>query len=819
MLHDFKLAARSLTRSPVLSVTIIAILAVTIGANTAIFSVLEALLLRPLPMHEPERLVRLHESFPSDGGSDERVLPLANTTLMQWRENNTVFTGIAGATGGSVTMTGRGDPQFVPTARITANFLAVLGVQPILGRTFTEEEDRPGGASVALVSHHFWQQTLGGRPEALGQVVIFDGAPVTVIGVMAPGFNHPYRAEVWVPLALAFDPAAPRSHYLYAPARLKPGVTLDQARRAMREMCAQIQKTESAPTNPQGASMRLLHDGFVRDLRPKLIAVAGAAIFVLLIAAANVASLLLARQVERQAETTLRSALGATRGRIIREYLGQSLLLAAVGCGAGILLAVWGTPLLYNLSPMADRGFGFGGFALNEFNTQVAVDYPVMLAAAAITLLVGFGAGLIPALRTTGRVELRSAIQGSGRSVTLDRGARNLLGMLVVVEIAIALVLLVATSLMVRNFERIIHEPWGLAVDHRTSLSVGFSDRVRPEHAQRIAYAQQAVERLRALPGVLNVTASTVHPLDTGLAAITPEGSRPPASPGYFTTRHRLIFPGYFQELKIPVLRGRAFDATDRADGRLVVVVSESFAKNFWPGEDPIGKRVKRGRPDGTRPWLEVVGVVADTRDLEGNSITDAIGAWYLPYVQHPNAGTDNLSLTLETTVPSETLRASVRSVLAKIDAGIAFTDYHSFERTIGETYLQDQFALLLVSLFGFVGLLLSVLGLYGLLAFQVALRTREFGVRAALGAQKVDLTRLVFRQAGWLVLFGVVAGIGLSVALLRLAGSLLPGLAAADPLVFMFAAAVMTMTAALAGWLPARRAARVDPLEALRAE
>ena len=819
MLHELRLALRSLRHSPILALTIIGILAVSIGANTAIFSVVEALLLRPLPLHEPERLVRLYETFPAAAGGDERVVALANLTLRQWREGNTVFSGIGGATAGNFTLTGHGEPRYVAAALVTSNLLPVLGVKPVLGRTFTDEEDRPGGAHVVILSHQFWQQTLGGRGDVLGQSILLDNTSYTVIGVMAPAFNHPYRAEIWVPIGLTFDAAAPRSNYLYAPARLKPGVTLEQARQAMRELSARLQQAEPSPGNPIGSTMNLLHEGFVRELRPKLIAIAAAAIFVLLIAAANISSLLLARQIERQAETSIRSALGASRSRIIGEFILQSFLLAAAGCAAGLLLAVWGTPLLYSFSPMADRGFGFGNFALNEFNTTVQVDYPVLLAAAAVTLIVGFGAGFIPAWRSSRQIDLQSALRGNGRAATLDRGARRTLGTLVAAEIAVALVLLVATSLMTRSFARLVSRPWGLAVENRAAFNVGFSDHVRPTHPERVAYALEAVERLRALPGVTSVTASTTHPLEPGLAAVSPEGAPPPSSLPYYTTRYRLVFPDYFKQMKIPLLRGRAIDETDRAGGRLVTVISESFAKHFWPGQDPIGKRIKRGRLDGPRPWIEVVGVVADTRGLEDDNFQEVVGHWYLPYPQHPTYGTDNLNITLETTVKPESLEAPVRAALTKIDASIAPFSFNSYARTIDELYLQDRFTLLLVSLFGGVGLLLAIIGLYGLLSFQLTLRVREFGVRSALGASQSDLVRLIFRQAAVLIVLGLVAGAGASLALGRLLASQLHDTSAADPLAFAAASALLAVTAAIACYFPARRAARVDPLVALRAD
>jgi len=624
---------------------------------------------------------------------------------------------------------------------------------------------------------------------------------------------------VWIPLAAAFDPAAPRANYLYAPARLRDGVTPGQAAAAMRELCARINAAEPHPANPTGASFRSLHDGFVRDLRPKLVAIAGAAVFVLLIAAANVASLLLARQIQRQAETSLRSALGASRTRIIREFVGQSLLLAGAGLLGGLLLAIWGTPFLWSFSPMADRGYGFGGFALNEFNLEVGINGLALLVGAAVTIVVGFGAGFIPAWRSSRQVDLQGALRGVGRSATLDRGARRMLGTLVVAEIAVALVLLVATSLMARSFAALVNRPWGVATENRLSLTLAFSERVRAQPAQRLDYAQQAMERLAALPGVESVTASNVHPLDPSFAAVTPEGVTPPENPGYFVTRHRLIFADYFRQLGIGLVAGREFTESDRDGGERVVIVSETFARQFWPGQDAIGKRVKRGPATSTQPWLTVVGVVRDTRALETGFRMETVGHWYLPYAQYPGLGTNTLTLTLATAVAPQSLEPAVRAELARIDGNIAPRNFLTFDRTIDETYLQDRFALLLVSLFGLVGLLLAVIGLYGLLTFQLTLRTREFGVRAALGATEASLVALVLRQAVLLVALGLAVGVGAAFGVSRILGAELPALGAGDPVAYLVAAVILATVALLASWLPARRAARADPMTALRSE
>ena len=814
MILELRQALRVLGRAKGFSAVVVLILGLGIGANTAIFSVVRSVLLRPLPFSDPERLVRLYESFGS-GDGDAR-LSLAPLTWQRWREHNEVFEDIAAATGTSLTLGGDGEAQYVPAARVSFNFFSVLGLRPRLGRDFLPEEDQPGAAPVVLLGHGLWQRRFGGQ-DVVGQDVRLDGVPHRIVGVMPESFRHPYRAELWVPLAVRIEPVQASGRFLYAPARLKAGVSVDAARRSMRELCARIEREYPAPTNAREAAVVPLREGFVRELRPKLVAITAAAAFVLLIAGANVASLLLARQVEHDGEAALRAALGATSVRIARGFLLQSLLLSGGGIAAGIVLAAVLTGPLFALSPMASDATGT---AMREFDSSVRIDTPVLLASIATALAVGVGAGLLPAWRASRR-DLRLAAGGLGRGRTLDRGTRRTFAALVVSEIAVAAVLLTATGLMVRSFRNLVDEDWGFGIQDRLAFNVTFSDRLRPEHAQRVAYVEQALERLRALPGVRSALATTpdVVNLGRGLAGIRPEGSTPPAERGYFLVNHRMAFPGYFEDFGIPIVRGRGIEKTDVEGHERVAVVSESFARRHWPGLDPIGRTIRRGRDGDPRPPYVVVGVARDVKGVPDPTDGDVPGTWYLPYAQNPGFLTNDVTFVVHASVTPASLERAVRGALASVDPAIAPYAFDSVERLAGHSYAQDRFALLLVGLFGLLGLVLSALGLYGLLSFQVARRTRELGVRTALGAQGGDILSLVFRDGARLVLPGLVLGLAAAAAVTRLIDNQLHGVRAHDPAAYAAAAVVLAATAALASWLPARRAARVDPMVALRDE
>jgi putative ABC transport system permease protein len=814
MILDLRQALRSLGRARGFSAVVVLILGLGIGANTAIFSVVRAVLLRPLPFAEPERLVRLYESFGT--GQDEAQLSLAPLTWQRWREHNQVFEDIAAATGTNLTLGGQDEAQYVPAARVSFNFLSVLGLQPVRGRNFLQEEDEPGAAPVVLLGHGLWERRFGGA-DVVDQDLLLDGVPHRIVGVMPESFRHPYRAELWVPLAMRIEPVPTTGRFLYAPARLKPGVGLDEARRSMRELCERLEREFPAPANARAAVVAPLREGFVRELRPKLLAITAAAAFVLLIAGANVASLLLARQVEHDPEAALRAALGASRGRLARGFLMQSLLLTAGGIAAGGILAFSLTGPLYSLSPMASDATGN---AMREFDSRVRIDASVLFASIAAALVVGLGAGLLPAWRGS-RHDLRLAAGGIGRGRTLDRGTRRTFAGLVVWEIAVAAVLLTATGLMVRSFRNLIDEDWGFAIQDRLAFSVTFSERLRPEHPQRVAYVEQALERLRALPGVSSATATTpdIINLGRGLAGIRPEGSTPPAQRGYFLVNHRMVFPGFFEDSGIPIGRGRGVERTDLEGHERVAVVSETFVRRHWPGQDPIGKTIRRGRAGDPRPPYVVVGVARDVKGVADPTDGDVPGVWYLPYAQNPGFLSNDVTFVVHASVAPSSLERSIRGALAAVDPGIAPYAFDTVERMAGHSYAQDRFTLLLVGLFGVLGLVLSALGLYGLLSFQVARRTRELGVRAALGAQEGQILGLVFRDGAWLVLPGLALGLAGAAAVTRLLDSQLHGVRAWDPVSYVAAALVLGLSAALASWLPARRAARVDPMVALRNE
>ncbi len=815
MPSDLRHALRSLGKSPGFTAVVLLIVALGVGANSAIFSVVRSLLLRPLPMEDPDRVVRLYERF-SEGG-DEAELNLTYSTWQRWRQYNEVFTDIGAATGESLTLTGRGEAQFVPAARVSSNFFSVLGVHPVIGRDFLPEEDRPGAGPVALIGYGFWQRQFSGSVSAIGRTIDLDGTPHTVIGVLPPSFRHPYRSEVWVPLAMRPGETVIPYYFLYAPARLRPGVTVEQARRAMADLCRRLAKEFPGPNNPRAAFVAPLREGVVREIRPKLLAITAAAACVLLIAGANFASLLLARQIAREGDTGIRFALGASRGRLLREQLAHSLLLAVGGGAAGVLIAYGLIGPLMALSPMAnDRT----GNAMREFDPSIGLDGTLLAVSAGFALLVGLGFGLLPALRGTRGVGA-FAPRGGARSPTLDRGTRRTLNLLVGAEIAAAFLLLTATGLMVKSFRNLLDEPWGFGLDHRLVVNVGFSDRVRPDHAARTAYIEQALERIRALAGVASASATTPDLVFAGrnIASITPAGSTPPAARGYFDTGHFMVFPGYFANAGVPILKGRPIDATDVPGHPRATVVSESFARHFWPGQDPLGKLIRRGRANDTRPPYRVVGVAADVKATTDVGDGELVGRWYLAYAQNPDYMAENVTLVAHTRVPPETLQAVVRRELAAVDPAIAPQGFSTLERLVDDTYVEDRFAALIVGLFGVLGLVLSTAGLYGLLAFQVARRTREIGIRSALGARVADITALVLRHALALVLGGVAAGLVLSIAFSRVLRSQLHHVGAADPTAYVGTALILGAAALLACYFPSRAAARVDPIVALRAE
>ena len=820
MLSDLRFALRSLAKSPGFTVAAVAVLALGIGANTAILSVVQAALLRPLPFPQPDRLVRIYEAF-DDTDTRANTLNLSELTVRQWREHGgDIFADLAGATGSAVTL-GHADgapARTLPAACVTANFFSTLGLLPALGRPFTAEEDRPGGPRVVIISHDFWQRELGGRAEALGQTIILDNNPATVVGIMPEHFRHPYRAEVWVPLAVAFDPAASRRHYLYGVARLRPGITVSQADAAIRRLCASVKASAPDPLNPRRAYVRPLREGFITDLQPKLLAIAGAAFCALLIAAANFAGLLLARSIAREGELAIRAALGAGRGRLVRGLLAQALVLAALGTATGLLLAAWLTPALVALSP---EGSDATGSAMREFDYAVRLDWPVFAFATGALLLAG-GFGLLPAWRGA-RTDLRTAMNSGSRSATLDRGTRRLLSALVVGEIAAAAVLRVGAVTLTQYFTRLVQEPWGFTIEPRLTFNTSLPDHLFATPEARLQVLNRTLAELRALPGVRSASITLPHPIYAAreLFSNNPEGAPPPEPRGFNLAYFRATTPGYFATAGQALLHGRDFTDADRSDTDRVCIVNESFARRYWPGQDALGKRVKLGRLDGPRPWFKIVGVAADTKVIADPNDGEVNGTLCFPLAQvlALSSAYNEFIFVVETAGDPRAAESAVRGALARADSRLAAYEMNTLAEVAAESRVTERFALVLVSLFGVLGLVLAAIGLYGLLSLQVARRTREFGIRSALGSTAAALVQLVAAQGARLLALGFLAGTAAAWAVLRFIHARWPDLPAAGPLPFFAAAFVLGLATTLACWFPARRAAKVDPMTALRAE
>jgi len=818
-MNDLRYAIRTLLKSPGFSFVAIATLALGIGANTAIFSVVQSSLLRSLPFPRADRLVRLYE-LAGESGDRSTKLNLSPVALQQWRDNGSqIFEGIGAATGSSLTLDASvtQPARNIPAALISANFLDVTGLPPALGRNFVPAEDRPGAGRVVIVGYDFWQENLGGQKNVLGKTVRLDGLPYTVIGVMPKTFRHPYHAQVWLPLRLDATSARARRHYLYGVARLRTGISLVQAEAATDRMCAAINRDAPDPANPTQAALIPLRDSFILDLRPKLLIIAGAALCALLVAATNFAGLLLSRAVQCGGEMALRAALGATRARLVRQGLIQSLFLTAAGTTCGLLVAGWLTPILVALSP---EGADNTGSAIREFDYAVRLDWPVFAFAAGVMIVVGLGVGLFPAWRAA-RADLRGAIGDTARGATLDGGTRRWMSGLIVVEIAIAAVLLVGSLSLTEYFRAIVRQPWGFKTDHRLAFSAMFAERIFPTPEARLRAIDRTLDELRVRPGVRSVSVTAPPPMEASWDTIpcVPDGSHPPGASGVYFAYLRAIGPGYFATMGQRLLRGREFNETDHAEAFPVCIVNESFARRFWPNENPIGKRVKEGRLDGARPWATVVGVTGDTKAVADPRDGEIVGTVYFSLPQAIASGFDEMTFVVETVASPLAAVPAVRAALAQADHRIAAYSVTSLEDAAADSWVTERFLFLLVSLFGALGLILAGVGVYGLLALQVARRTREFGLRVALGATRAALIRLVAVQGARLLSFGFLAGTLGAWTGVRILQHEWPGVPAGNPLIWLGAAAVLSLGVALASFVPARRAGRVDPAVALRAE
>ncbi len=810
--NDFRFSLRMFTKHPLVTSVTVLTLTLGIGANTAIFSVMNAVLLRPLPFHEAERLVIVSDTFRAPGSEspDVSVSP-PNFDALQHRTQS--FERVGAFVNDGFNVTGAHEPERVEGGRFSADVLPTFGVQPLLGRNFLPEEDRPGNpAPVALISHSYWQRQFGTDPQILNQPITINDVKHTIVGVLPASFRFPFNAELWVPLALDPHNATDRQrHILGIPARIKPGKELQEVQTELNLLAAQLEKEYPETNSGWGFLATPIREELTGNFRPGLLALSAAVGLLLLIVCANVASLQLARSTVRQKEVAIRSAIGASRGRIVQQFLIESLVLSSLGGVLGLMAAYWCLPLLRLLVPST---------TLVTFFRDLSLDHRVFGFTLVVTVVTGMMFGALPAIKAA-RIDLTSVLSQGGRTAGTQTGRRVLSGF-VVAEIALATVLLVGTALVVQRLQQLLKVDLGFQPEQVLTLRIDLPIEKYPEPQQREAFYTEVLDRIQAIPGVVAVGGTSELPLTfpNTLARLTVEG-RPPASASeVLTTTHRLITPGYLTAMRIPILKGRALDQTDMLpDAPGVVMVSAGMAHRFWPGQEALGKRVKRGGPDSTNPWLTVVGVVAD---VVNEQIDDPnTSAWYLPRAPHDRVlSTDfsrNVTLAVQTSGEPTRLSRTICEAIWAVDRHQPVYEIAPLTNRIGAALAQNQFRVWLFGIFAAVGLTLAAAGIYGLIAYSMTQRTQEIGIRMALGAHPNDILKLMLAQGIGCALGGLGIGITVAAGLAQMVNRLLFSVPAFDIATFSTISLVLIVVSGAAAYFPARQAARLDPLAILR--
>ena len=813
-LKDLRYGLRMLVKRPGFTAVAVVTLALGIGANSAIFSVVNGLLLSPLPYRDSDRLVIIWSHSPGANVAQDWPSPGQYSAI---KSQNTTFEEIAIAHGRNVILTGRGTPAPLGVVSASSNLFSLLGVKPQLGRVFLPEEDAGETATTVILSDGVWQQRFGGDPNVLGQSLTLSGKLYTIVGVMPADFSlgnevmptvaSVQNADLLLPLPLNAEAMSQQGDENYnVLARLKDGATCEQAQAELEATVNGLEQQfpDSYPASRRfSLSVKPLLEQVVGEVRPALLVLLGAVGCVLLIACANVANLLLARAATREKEMAIRTALGAGRWRVVRQLLTESVVLAMAGGALGLLIAIWSLDALRWLSP--------GNIPRLE---NIRVDGRVLAFTFGAALLTGILFGLVPAHRGS-RVSLSEALKEGGRSL-VGGGSRRLRNLLVIAETALSLVLLIGAGLLIRSFVLVQQVEPGFDAKNVLSMRMSVVGTGYAEQPRRLIFYEQLSERIRHLPGVESVGSTAWLPLTGGVGwgSITIEGYDPASGQSMIQADFRIASVGYFETMKIRLINGRFFTDQDTSDSMGVVIIDENMARTYWPDADPVGKRLKTGDANSDAPWLTVVGVVANVKQyaLDTNSRV----AFYWPHQQAPAS---YMYVTVRTAGDPESQVAAVTDAARSIDGNVTVYDVKTMEQRLSDSLARRRFAMLALGLFAVLAMVLAAVGIYGVMSYSVTQRTREIGIRMALGAPSRDVLKLVVGQGMLLAAVGVSIGLASAFAATRLMTSLLFGVSATDPVTFVIPGVVLAGVALLACYIPARRATRVDPMVALRCE
>jgi len=806
-MNDLRYAARQLLKRPSFAVVAIITLALGIGANTAIFSVVYAVLLRPLPYSDPDRIVTaLHDG----------TKPVSPADFNDWRDQNTVFEQMAAASLWSPNMTSREEPEQIRGLQVTGNLFDMLGCQAAAGRAFTEEEDRKSAEPVVVLSDQLWKRRFGGDSSVIGQTLTLDGQSYTVIGVMPPSFQFPFfwatRVELWTPLKLEGADQHRYARFLRVFARLKTSSDVTKAQAEMSAIAARIAEAHPDTNTGMGVTVAPLHDRVVGKVRSTLLLLLGAVAFVLMIACANVANLLLARASARQREIALRCALGATRLRIIRQLLTESLLLAITGGVIGVALALLTVQLLVaGLPPDAlPRQQGIG------------IDASVLGFTVLLSVVTSVAFGLVPSLQSS-KTDLTESLKAGGKNQAGDARGRTVRSGLVIVEIALAMVLLVGAGLLTRSFMRLQSIDPGFNAQNLLTMKVSVAGTAHS--AKRGEFFREIVARTQSLPGVKSASAINHLPLsgDRWGTPFAVEGQPAPPPGQSPSTTFRFVHPKYFETMGIPLLSGRDFDDRDNLQAQTSIIINEVMARRYWPGEDAVGKRIKLAAAESNAPWISIVGIVKEVKqeDWAEDARFEVYVAYYQSqrYLSDPAPHYSYLTLVMRTDSDPMRIAASARREIWAVEPNAPISEVTTMEKVIADEVWQPRLSMFLLGGFAIVALLLATVGVYGVMSYWVSRRTQEIGIRTALGAGSREVIWMIAGQGLRLSLAGVALGLVGAFALTRLMSGMLYEVEATDPATFGALALLLIAVTLIACYLPARRAAHVDPMIALRYE